>query len=361
VRLSTRVSLVGISEQVHPGVSAREMKSPVLAALAGITLLAGHACSAVADDVYNGKTINVYIGSAPGAGYDVYSRLVVRHIGKYIPGQPRLIPHNMPGASSRTAAAYLYNVASKDGLSLGVINQELPLAETLGEKLLFETAKFAWIGSPDTNVRVVVTWHSTGVKSIEEAKKKEVTMGASGPIEASGYPEMMNTLLGTKFRSIRGYTGGAAINLAMEKGEVDGRGDNAWSSWKGDHPDWVQDRKINVLVQVGLAKAPDLPDVPLLMDLANNPEEREALKLISTPGSMGHPLIAPPGVSADKIQILRRAFNATMTDPAFLDDAKRQRRPIDPVRGEELQKIAQELLSAPQSIKDRANALTRSK
>jgi hypothetical protein len=252
-------------------------------------------------------------------------------------------------------------VASKDGLSLGVINQELPLAEALGEKLLFETAKFNWIGSPDTNVRVVVTWHNTGIKSIQDAKKKEVTMGASGPIEASGYPEMMNTLFGTKFRSIRGYTGGAAINLAMEKGEVDGRGDNAWSSWKGDHPDWVRDRKINVLVQVGLAKASDLPDVPLLMDLASNRDEREVLRLISTPGSMGHPLIAPPGAPADRIEILRRAFDATMTDPAFLDDAKRQRRPIDPVRGEELQKIAQELLSAPQPIKDRANALTRSK
>jgi len=339
------------------------MRNLVPAIATGITLLASHAPTGLAraEDFYKGKTINVYIGSAPGAGYDIYSRLVVRHLGNHIPGHPVLVPRNMPGGSSRTAAAHLYNIASKDGLSLGVINQELPLAEALGEKLLFETAKFNWIGSPDTNIRVVVTWHTTGVKSIEDAKKKEVTMGASGPLEASGYPEMINTLFGTRFRSVRGYSGGSAINLALERGEVDGRGDNAWSSWKGDHEDWVREKKINVLVQVGLTKSPDLPDVPLLMDLASNPEDREALKLLSTPGSIGHPFVAPPGVAAGHIEILRRAFEATMTDPAFLDDAKRQRRPIDPVRGEELQKIAQELLSAPQSIKDRANALTRSK
>jgi tripartite-type tricarboxylate transporter receptor subunit TctC len=339
------------------------MRNLVLAIIMGGALLASQAPTGLAraEDFYKGKTINVYIGSAPGAGYDIYSRLVVRHLGNHIPGGPVLVPRNMPGGSSRTAAAHLYNIASKDGLSLAVINQELPLAEALGEKLLFETAKFNWIGSPDTNIRVVVTWHTTGVKTIKDAQKKVVTMGASGPIEASGYPDMVNTLFGTRFRSVRGYSGGNAINLAMERGEVDGRGDNAWSSWKGDHEDWVRDHKINVLVQVGLSKAPDLSDVPLLMDLANNPEDREVVKLVSTPGSIGHPFVAPPGVPPERVEILRRAFEATMTDPAFLDDAKRQRRPIDPVRGDELQKIAQELLSAPQSIKDRANALTRNK
>jgi tripartite-type tricarboxylate transporter receptor subunit TctC len=338
------------------------MKIRLLALIATVLLVAQTSDgSADAEDFFKGKTINIYIGSAPAGGYDVYSRLIARHLGDHIPGRPRIVPQNMPGGSSRTAAAHLYKVASKDGLALAVINQELPLAEALGEKMLFETAKFNWIGSPDTNVRVVVTWHTTGVKTIEDAKKKEVTMGASGPIEASGYPEMINTLVGTKFRSVRGYAGGNAINLAMERGEVDGRGDNAWSSWKGDHPDWVREHKINVIVQVALAKASDLPDVPLMMELAAKREDREALELISTPGSMGHPVVAPPGVPAERIEILRRAFDATMTDPAFLDDAMRQRRPIDPVKGEELQRIAQLLLSAPQSIKERAKALTRAR
>lgn len=184
-------------------------------------------------------------------------------------------------------------------------------------------------------------------------------MGAVGPSGASGYPDIINTLLGTRFKTIKGYAGGQAVNLAMERREVDGRADNAWSSWKSDHGDWLRDKKINLLVQVGLSKSTDLPDVRLLMDLARNPEDREALKLISISSSMGHPFIAPPGVPAERIQILRRAFDATMSDPAFLDDAKRQRRPIDPVRGEQLQRIAQELYVAPQSVRDRANALLR--
>lgn len=321
----------------------------------------GAASLAHADDFYKGKTINVYIGSSPGAGYDIYSRLVTRHLGNHIPGSPLIVARNMPGGSSRTAAAYVFNVASKDGLSLGVINQELPLAQALGERMLFETAKFNWIGSPDTNVRVVATWHTSGVKSIEDAKTKEVTMGVSGPVEATGYPEILNTLFGTKFKSVRGYAGGAAINLAMERGEVDGRADNAWSSWKADHADWIRDHKLHILVQIGLARSPDLPDVPLMLDLARNADEREVLKLVSTPGSLGHPFVAPPGVPPERIEILRSAFRATMADPAFLEDAQRRGRPIDPVAGEALQQIAQDLLSAPQPVKARANALTRSK
>ena len=333
----------------------------MVATFIGIFLLASQVSigSAKADDFYHGKTINLFIGGAPGAGYDIYGRLVARHLGKHIPGQPVILPRNMPGAGGQTAAAHVYNIASKDGLSLGLIRQELPLSEALGETMLFKSARFNWIGSPDADIRVVVTWHSSGVASIEDAKKKEVTMGAVGPSGASGYPDIINTLLGTKFKTIKGYVGGQAVNLAMERREVDGRADNAWGSWKSDHGDWLRDKKINLLVQVGLSKATDLPDVRLLMDLARNPEDREALKLISTSSSMGHPFIAPPGVPAERTRILRRAFDATMSDPAFLEDAKRQRRPIDPVAGEQLQRIAQELDTAPQSVRDRASALLR--
>jgi tripartite-type tricarboxylate transporter receptor subunit TctC len=328
------------------------------AALVAATI-ATHA-SAQADDVagfYKGKRISVYIGSSPGGGYDTYSRLIIRHFGKYIPGKPEMLPRNMPGASSRRAAAYLYNVASKDGLSLGVVNQELPLAQALGEKMNFNTLKFEWIGSPDYDVRVVTTWHTSGVKTIEDAKRKSITMGATGPVSASGYPEMLNTLFGTKFRSVRGYKGGAAVNLAMERGEVHGRADNAWSSWQGDHADWIRDKKIHIIVQVGLERSPDLPDVPLLMDLAKDPDLREVLKLISTSGSMGHPVIAPPGVPKERVIALRRAFDATMKDAAFLKDAKAVGRPIRPVTGERLEKIAGDVLAAPQHIKDRAKTL----
>lgn len=320
--------------------------------------------TAVADDAadfFKGKTINFYIGSAPGGGYDVYGRLVVRALGKHIPGQPDILPRNMPGGSSRVAASYVYNVASKDGLSLGMVNQELPLAQALGETLQFDTAKFIWIGTPDTDNRVVVTLASSGVKTIEDAKKKEVVMGGSGPVEASGYPEMLNTMVGTKFKTIKGYVGGNAIYLAMERGEVQGRADNAWESWKGDRGEWVREGRVHVLVQVGLAKAPDLPDVPLLVDLAANAEDREVLRLISASTTLGHPVVAPPGVPAERVAALRAAFNNAMRDPNVLADAEKQHRSIRPVTGEALQKIVADVLSSPQKVRDRARSLTQDK
>ena len=335
----------------------------VLAGLIAAPLLIG-ASAALANDIadfYKGKTLNFIIGSAPSGGYDTYGRLVVRSMGKHIPGKPEIVPRNMPGGSSRVAASSLYNVASKDGLSVAMINQELPLAQVLGEKFQFDVSKFHWIGTPDTDNRAMVTWHTSGVRTIEDAKTKEITMGASGPTEASGYPEMLNTLVGTKFKSIKGYAGGGAINLAMERGEVDGRGDNAWESWKGDHGDWVRDGKIHVIVQVGLTKVPDLPHVPLLMDLAPRPEDRAVLKLISAPTTVGHPIVAPPGVPPERISALRAAFDATMTDPIFLSDAEKQRRPIRPVSGEQLQKIVADMLASPPDVIARAIALTHHK
>jgi tripartite-type tricarboxylate transporter receptor subunit TctC len=264
----------------------------------------------------------------------------------------------MPGGSSRVAASYLYNVASKDGLSLGVVEQVLPLAQALGQVAKYDMAKFRWIGSPDYDVRVVTTWHQSGIATVADAKTREVTMGATGVSEAPGYPELMNTLVGTRFRMVRGYPGGAAVNLAMERREVDGRADNGWTSWKSDHAEWIRDKKIHILLQVGLTKAPDLPDVPLLTDLTNDPQERDALKLISTPSSMGHPVVAPPGVPEERVQALRQAFDKMMTDPAFLADAEALRRPIRALSGADLERIANDLLSAPKEARDRARALT---
>jgi tripartite-type tricarboxylate transporter receptor subunit TctC len=313
-----------------------------------------------AEDVaafYSHKTVNVYIGYPPGGGYDIYSRIVIRHLGKHIPGNPSLIPLNMPGGGSRVAASYLYNVAPKNGLALGVFDQGLPFAEALGEKTKFHASEFRWIGSPDYDVRIVTTWHTSGIATIADAKKKMVTMGTVGVSEALGYPDIINALAGTKFKAVKGYRGGVAVDLAMERGEVDGRADNAWTSLKSQHADWIRENKVYVLVQVGLSKAPDLPDVPLLLDLARNSDDRKALELISTPSSMGHPLVAPPGIPEDRVRALRQAFKAMVADSAFLADAKKMRRPIRPVSGERLEQIVKDLLSAPERAKARAKAL----
>lgn len=239
------------------------------------------------------------------------------------------------------------------------MEQVLPLAQALGEAMKFNSAKFRWIGSPDYDVRVVTTWHASGVATIANAKNKEVTMGAVGVSDAASYPEIANTLVGTRFRMVRGYPGGASVNLAMERGEVDGRADDAWTSWKSDYPSWIAEKKIYILLQVGLSKAPDLTAVPLLMDLATDPKDHDAVKLLSTPSSMGHPLIAPPGVPQERIQVLRRAFDDMVADPAFLKDAETLRRPIRAISGEHLEKIAIDVFSVPKEVKDRALALTR--
>ena len=305
------------------------------------------------EDFYRGKTINLYIGTTPGGGYDLYARFVARFMGAHIPGNPLILPRNMPGAGSRTAAGYVYTVAAKDGLSMGASEQALALEQALGDQTMqFDTSKFNWIGSPDSDNKVVTTWFTSGVKTIEDAKHQDVLMGASSDTTSSQYLNAMNALVGTRFKIIRGYPGGNEINLAMEKGEVAGRGSASWATWKAK-PDVLRDHKINVLVQVGFSKAPDLPEVPLLLELAGNSDDNTILRLLSAPSAIGHPLFTSPGVPIERVNALRVAFEATMKDPEFLDEAKRIRLEVNPMSGKGLQGIVADILSAPQPVKDR--------
>jgi tripartite-type tricarboxylate transporter receptor subunit TctC len=221
----------------------------------------------------------------------------------------------------------------------------------------FDTRKFIWLGNTTSAPNVINTWHTTGVTSVEQVKTREVLLGAPMGTAGALYPVLINTVAGTKFRVVTGYPGGNEVNLAMERGEVEGRGSNSWASWKSTKPDWLKDKKINILVQVALARHPDLPDVPLLMDLARTDEDRAALKLLSAPPDIGRPVFAPPGVPAERVKALRDAFDATMKDPAFLEAAKREGLEIDPVSGEQLQKIVNDILAAPQNVRDRLATL----
>jgi tripartite-type tricarboxylate transporter receptor subunit TctC len=305
------------------------------------------------EDFYRGKKIDMIIGYSSGGTYDLYARLVARHLGNYIPGHPTIVPRNMPGAASRTAAAYVYNIAPKDGTVLATADQSLAIQQAMGEKRNFDTTKFIYIGNPNAENNTTVTWHASGIKTIDDAKRKEVTMGATGSGTSAHYPKAMNALLGTKFKVIVGYPGGNDINLAMERGEVDGRGSNSWLSWKATRPDWLRDKKINILVQIGLKKAPDLLDVPLLTDLAANEQDRAALKLLSASAAVGRPVFTSPDVPAERVKALRDAFNNMVKDPAFLEQAKKEHFEIEPVSGEDLQKIIADIVATPQSIAER--------
>jgi len=328
----------------------------ILLAGAAIFALATTGSSAEAQSVeefYKGKTISMVIGYSPGGGYDTYARLVARFMGDHIPGKPQIVPRNMPGASSRVAAAFVYNVAPKDGTVLATGDQSLSVAQVMGEKLQFDTTKFIYIGNPSAENNTTVTWHTSPVKTIEDAKKQEIPLGATGGSTSSQYPRAMNAVLGTKFKVILGYPGGNDINLAMERGEVAGRGSNSWASWKATRPEWLKEKKINILVQIGLNKSPDLPDVPLLMDLAKSEEDRAVLKLLSSPSAIGRPIFTTPGVPDDRVKALRAAFEATIKDPAFIEEAKKAQLDLEPVSGEELQKIVSDIVATPEPIAKR--------
>jgi tripartite-type tricarboxylate transporter receptor subunit TctC len=331
------------------------MRRFALAILALSAVWPGAALSQQAvEEFYRGRKIDLVIGYSPGGTYDLYARLVARHLGQHIPGKPLIVPRNMPGAGSRTAATFVASIAPRDGSVLATADQSLALQQAAGDKRIkFDTTKFIYIGNPNVENNTTVTWHASGVKTIEDVKRREVTMGATGGSTSSQYPKAMNALLGTKFKIILGYPGGNDINLAMERGEVDGRGSNSWASWKATRPHWLAENKINILVQIGLKKAPDLPDVPLLMDLGANAEDRALLRLLSGSTQIGRPIFTTPEVPPERVAALRAAFDAMLRDPAFLQEARKENFDIDPVSGEALQKLVGEIVATPKAQGER--------
>jgi tripartite-type tricarboxylate transporter receptor subunit TctC len=320
---------------------------------AGLLILATQARADPVEDFYRGKTIDMYVGSSAGAGYDAYARLVARFLSTYIPGHPVIVARNMPGAEGRAAAAYLYNVAPKDGLALLAFNRSAAVGEVLGTKLNYRIADFNWIGTPSGENSTMVTWHTTGVKSIADAKNKEVTIGAAGDGAGFVNPAILNKYFGTRFKVVRGYPGGNEINLAMERDEVGGRGSNSWGSWKTGRSNWLAQHKINVILQVGLLKEPDLPDAPLLLDLAQNPEQQRLFRVYSAlVAGLGHPFLTAPNVPQERVAALRAAFDAMMKDAAFVREAERAHLELaNPLSGTALQDVVADISSVPDSLR----------
>lgn len=330
------------------------------------TLAAGaigalYSAMALADpvaDFYSGKTVRIVNWAAAGGEYDVHGRLVSRFIGKHIPGQPNVVHQTMTGGGGITAANYLFNVAPRDGTSLGVMVGSLALFQSFGDKAIkFDAAQFNWIGTIAPTKENVVAWHTSPVKSFEDLLTMEFTTGASGRSSPSFMvPTLMNRLLGTKINIVPGYPGGSQINLAMERGEVHGRY-NTWSSWKVTKPDWLRDKKITVLVQQALSKPADLPGPPLLIDLAKSDDDRRIFELMAIGSEMGRPLTASPGVPADRLAALISAYRAMIKDLEFVAEAGKLNIEIDPVIGEDLQRLVVRAISTPPAIVERMKKL----
>jgi tripartite-type tricarboxylate transporter receptor subunit TctC len=334
-------------------------RSLAVSALAFFPLLA-HAQGTA--DFYKGRNLDLMIGYSVGGGYDVYARMIARHLGRHIPAEPTVVPKNMEGAGSLRLANWLYNVAAKDGGVLATIGRGTGFDPLLGHKAAqFDGTKFNWIGSANDEVSVCVAWTARAkVKKFDDLVKTELTVGGTGSAaDTDQFPRILNGVLGTRMKIITGYPGGNDVNLAMERGEVDGRCGWSWSSVKSTRASWLADKKITILMQLSLSKHPDLPDVPLVTDLATTEEQRQILRLIFARQVMGRPYLAPPGVPADRVAALRSAFMGTMADREFLAETEKAQLEITPVSGEAVQKLVGEVYQTPPEIAKRAADLLK--
>ena len=310
---------------------------------------------------YRGKQVTMLIASGVGGGYDTYARALARHMTRHIPGNPLIVSKNVPGAGGLIAANTLYNSSAPDGLTFAALTNGAAMEPLFGETAArFDAQKLNWIGSIGKLENICVTFKGSPITRIEQAKAREVAVSASGAGgNSSIMPRILNQFLGTKFKVIGGYTEGSGTTLALERGEVDGVCGLSYSTLRTMHADWFRDRKVNVILQIGLQKLRDLPDVPNALDLISNADDRRVLELILIRQEMGRPFALPDGVAADRVAILRQAFEATLKDPAFLADAAKLQMEIDPLTGSQIEDLLKTAYSAPRPIVQRAAQLVR--
>ena len=312
-----------------------------------------------AQEFYKGKTVTFVIGTAPGGGYDTYSRLIAAHIGKHLPGQPNVVPQNMPGAAMIRATNYLYNEAPRDGTVIGMIDQAMYLNQIMGlAQLKADVTKFTWIGRVLSNSAVLYAWHTAAVKKIEDAYTHELVISTTGAASRNNWL-LLDNLLGMKLKLINGYQGTSDSRLALERGEVEALS-QPWSVLKNENAEWLRDKKITLLLQTGADKHPELPDVPRMIDLARNDGERAVLALFSSPSTVGRSVLAPPGLPAERVRELRQGFMETLKDPALLAQVKQAKLELDPLPGDALQEAVAGVGTLPPDLVAKARAIVES-
>jgi len=327
------------------------MKSASRLLCLAFALLIGSAARADEADAFRGRTVTLYIGTGPGGGYDTYGRLVGRFFGRFLPGAPGVVVQNMPGASSLVLTNFLYNKAPRDGTAVAVINQAMPMEQFLQtEGIAYDSNRFAWIGRASSAVETGIVWHTSPVKRIEDVFTRETIVGGTGPTSSTVFiPNLLNNLAGTRFKVISGFNGTNEIGLAMERGEVEGSG-TPLESLKSYRAHWMREGKIRVLVLWSAQREPEMPDVPSIVELGRTEEARRILKFYASADDIGRSLVAPPGMTAERIATLRRAFDATVRDPQFLEDATKAGLEIKPMSGEALQDLVSEVATFPKDL-----------
>jgi tripartite-type tricarboxylate transporter receptor subunit TctC len=332
-------------------------------AIAGLLLAAAawpsEVCAQTVEKFYRGKSITMLVGGGAGGGYDTYARIFARHMAKHIPGNPNIIAKNMPAAAGLAAAGTLYTTADKDGATIAAFTNGAAMDPLFGNpSARYDAQRFNWLGSIGKLQNVCATWHLSPVKTIGAARSREVIVAAAGATSNTAIvPRTLNALIGTRFKVIAGYDTGAGLTLAVERGEAEGICGLSWSTMKASRPHWIRDKLLNVIVQMGLDKLADLPDVPSALDLVSDPESRQVLELILIRQEAGRPFAAPPGVPADRVAVLRRAFETTLGDAEFRTDADKAQLEIEPLTSGEIEQLLAKAYGAPKPIVQKAAAL----
>jgi tripartite-type tricarboxylate transporter receptor subunit TctC len=312
-----------------------------------------------AAEFYKSHPITMLVGSGAGGGYDVYARTFERFWSRHIPGNPEIIAKNMPAAAGLAAASTVYNGAERDGSVIGAFTNGAAMDPLFGNPgARFDPLRFAWLGSIGKLENVCFTWHTSPVQTIAAAKARQVIVAAAGATSNSAIvPKMLNVLIGTRFEIVPGYDTSSGLTMAVERGEAEGICGLSWSTIKASRPHWIKDRLLNVIVQLGLTRLRDLPDVPSALDLVGTSENRQVMELILMRQEAGRPFAAPPGTPADRVAALRQAFAATLKDPSFIAEADKMQLEIDPLTGTEIEKMLAKAYAAPKPIVQRAAAL----
>jgi tripartite-type tricarboxylate transporter receptor subunit TctC len=311
-------------------------------------------------DFYRGRTVTVVVSSSAAGGYDTIARAVARHMSKHMPGNPAFIVRNMPGAGGMTATNFLYNTADKDGSVIGLVQNNTPFEPLFGTKeARYDPVKFNWLGSPSSETAMVLLWHAVPVSSIDELKAREVAVGVSGANSTPAFfTRLLNATLGTKMKPINGYPGQNDVLLAMERRELDGHPSAFFSSVRSTRPTWLRDKTAKAIVQYGPEKLAELPDVPFAPDLVGDEEDRLVMQAAFAPLTLGRPFVIPPGVLAERVAALRKAFAATMADPEFLVEGEKMGLGLNaPRTGDQIQAVMEQAYQSPPAVIDRLRQL----
>jgi tripartite-type tricarboxylate transporter receptor subunit TctC len=341
------------------------MRSHVSKYLCGLALTAGLALPAQAqsvEDFYKGKTITLIAGYSAGGGFDAYSRIMANYLGKYVPGQPRVVVQNMPGAGSLRAASHVYNVSPKDGTVISLTRAPV-IAPLLGQTASagFDVAKFTWLGSGASDLTVCALLGNPKVNSMTDALKVEHTLGGLGPgSDEDMYTKIMRKLLGLKAKLVTGYPGGAEMVLAVERGELDGRCGWAWSSIKLSRPEWIAQKRIKVLTALALQRSPELPDVPAIMEFVKEERHKQIFRFVLNAQTLGRPFVAPPGIPEDRANALRKAFEDTMKDTAYLAEMKAKKLDVGPIRWQDIPPLLKDFYATPADVVAETRAIISS-